>query len=212
MNFKEKFNVPDENYQLKASILRTDGYFVCERSKTNHCNYTSKNNIRNPQTESEFTEKYVVGMVIYPDGSFYYPKNVIFNGFERNDMNYYNYCNLLNEQNNYEYSIKKLEKHLSDSQLESNPRYQEGIYEKGIYRISDNKKMILQSYQGWPTSEYTIEEEALIINDSSFVVKSSKIYERNEIKITNDTFRLKTFKDIPNPICYILDNRSEFGN
>lgn len=71
--------------------------------------------------------------------------------------------------------------------------------------------MILQSYQGWPTAEYTIEEEALILNVSSFVIKSSKTYERNEIENTNDTFRLKTFKNIPKPICYILDNRSEFG-
>lgn len=140
MDFKEKFKVPDENYVLKASILRTDDYFICEQSMTNYCSYTTKNNIKNPQKESEFIEKYIRGMVIYPDGSFYYPTNASFNGIDRNDKNYNNYCHLLKEQNNHDYAIRKFKKHLSGSKLKNNSRYQEGIFEKGIYRIDDNKR------------------------------------------------------------------------
>jgi len=213
MNFKDRFKLPDESFILNDSILRTDGYYYCKMSMTNYCkNINEGNGIQNPVLESAFSLMYIRVMILYKNGSYYYPHNSIITGIDMKNRNQLDYCNLLKNQNNYISAIQKFELDLIDKKLENSKRYTEGIYEKGIYNIHENDIIKLQSYQGWPLEEYTIEQKAKILNDSTFVIESMEVFEQNDIEKLKDTFHFKKFNVIPEEKCYILENREDFIN
>lgn len=208
IDFKEKFIVPDKNYILDSTFLKTKGYYYNKKTKRNHCKYEYKNG-RKPIEESCFEEKYIKTIILYNNGSIYYPRNTVFNGFTNKITNQLDYCDLLSH-NNYQSALINLEKYLNETDFSNHKIYQKGILQKGIFNIKANE-LKLQSYQGWPTSQYTIEEKATRLNDTTFVINSSVVYDDNSTRIINDTFHFKRFDRIPKSINYILKNRKEFG-
>ena len=207
MNFKDRFIIPEESFTLKNSVLKSNGYYYCKLTNPNFCEYKTHNNVTNPVQESKFTEKYIKTIIIYNDGSFYYPYNTSFSGIDKSATNF---CNNVKKQNNYELAKTRYEKYIMN-RLENNNRFNKGIFEKGVYNLYEDNIMIFQSYQGWPFYEYTIEHYGKILNDSTFVLELSKIYETNEIDILKDTFHFSSFDKIPKQSSYILKNRKKFG-
>jgi hypothetical protein len=208
LEFKELINVPPNNFCLSDTILKSNGYFYCEKEKTSYCESQEKGSGMESIPESKFVEKYLSIIILYKNGVVIHPRNTIFSGIVRNNEDYFNYCDKLAEYNNYKSAIEVFESLIEENCFDNRNK---GIYSRGVYNLIENKKIKFQIYHGWISATYTSEYLAEILNDSTFQINYIKTYESNEIKEVNEVYHFRQLEQKPDSTSYILDNREKFG-
>lgn len=166
LNNTRLLNYPPEHFQLDKTILKTNGYYYCEKETTNYCRYMSdaiSSSI--PDTNSLYTRKYISAFFLYTDGYTYFTGKLITAGVNQpGAMASNDHCHLINEFNTHAQARAVFENHLSKNYIGN-----DAIHDKGIFTVNRDT-LFIQIYESGSYPLILTEYQGLIHNDTTFTL------------------------------------------
>ena len=197
---------PPDDFSLDNKLLKTNGYYYCEKQWTRYCrrfpsNYTV-------DSLSKYDEKYISAFFLYIDGYAYSTGSLITAGLNRpNIYNSNDYCDKLIQFNTFESARQVFEKHLSENRIGAN-----SSQDKGVFKIK-NDTIHFQIYESGSQSLILTEYSGKILNDSTFKIfkESSHLntIPKNKplVKNLQDIYHFKRHSIKADSTNYYRDNR-----
>lgn len=211
IHHKKYVIVPKEDFILDEKILKTDGYYYAEKIHTDYCKRVQNGSGIEVVEESKYEESVILYLFLYRDGYLFNEGMKMLSGVQYSDENYFNYCDLLDNQNTFESARNNLEDQLNRRIVgDDKGAYKENIFQRGVYSI-DGRNIILQHYYGTGGGPNLIEYHGEILNDTTFVIQLEKSYESQSKERLEILYKFKKFSIKPDSTNYIRDNRDKFG-
>ena len=202
--------VPDENFVLDQKILRSDGYYYTERTSVAYCKKEKFGTGSRPVIESKYQLKGITYLFLYTDGYLYNGGPSMLPGVSINGEKYWDHCDLLENENNFAHARAGLEEWLEGGNVEiDKPIHKKGLFQRGIYYIEENS-IKLQHYIGTEGGPQLIESSGEILNDTTFLITSTKYFNENT-DYEDRLYKFKKFSIKPDSTNYIRGNRDKFG-
>ncbi len=209
---KEYVIVPEDNFVLGQNVLKTNGYYYCEITRSSHC----KKEIADYGGElvdesSKYEAKGVTFFSLFNDGYLYTSGGFMYRGFYVTDDVRLDYCHLLEESNNFKSARFRLEEALRNGVYSSSLDVKRrGVSNRGIFSIED-KTIILQYYYAAEGGSELVEKKGEILNDTTFLLTSQIYFKNKSRKEINERYHFKHFPIKPDSISYIREYKHKFG-
>lgn len=197
---KRLLKLPAKDFGVKSEVLRTNGYYYCEKTKVEYCKYFSgvTSGIV-PDTNSKFDEKYIRAFILEKDGYCYFTGGLISSGIKRLPFeSALNYCELVNDNNSFDSARVIFESRINNHYLLNSP-----TNEKGAFSITNNA-ITFQIYESGSERLQLKEYSGQILNDSTFIVNNEIAYfsfGKKQIRSISEVYHFKPFDinfEIPN--------------
>ena len=190
--------------------LKLDGYFYQLKKYETYPYYRNEYGGYQQDTTKKYSQIRILPLTLYSDGSV--NSLYSFSGFQDNHaFNYRIKCSL-EDNNTIENAFEHFECYLRnrpENKLFFINKKAE-IWNQGIYKIEDNK-ITIQIFYNSIGDYYLYEENGIILNDTTFVLKKAKDYQTGkEYKIEKE-YHFKKMNNMPKMESYILKNKKKFN-
>ncbi len=204
--YKNHIELPSKDFKLNPKTIKSNGFYYREKTTINYCKSEKYASGMRVVKSSEFEEKNIEVLVFYTSGQIYHSGGLMISGINRNDENYFDYCNLVKSENTFIKAIEKYKYLVTNKFLDS----RNGIFEKGVYNISQNKIKI-QIYNSGSEVLQLFEYTGKILNDTTIMITKKTHINNNRTENVNQIYRFVEFGIKPDSSSYILENKSKFG-
>lgn len=198
---------PADNFRLDNKVLKTNGYYYCEKQWTRYCRRVPPT--YTPDTLSKYDEKYISAFFLYNDGYAYCTGALITAGLNRPKIyNSNDYCDKLAEFNTFESARQVFEEHLSKNYMGKG-----SLHDKGVFNIKGDSISFQVYESGSPTLILT-EYKGLISNDSTFTIFKELSYYNSKkptIKNLSDKYHFKHHQTKADSTNYLRDNKTKLN-
>ena len=211
IHHKKYVVVPKKDFLLDKKILRSDGYYYTETTRTSYCRRLQDGSRTEPAQESEYEGKGISYLFLYKDGYLFSSGMATISGTSYTDENYNDYCYLLDSLDTFQSARDRLEESLKRGIIgEDEGAYKKNIFQRGVYSI-DGRNIKLQHYYGTGGGPNLVEYHGEILSDTTFVIQLEKSYESQSKERLEILYKFKKFSIKPDSTNYIRDNRNKFG-
>lgn len=208
LNNTRLLHYPPEDFRLSNTLLKTNGYYYCEKERTAYCRYISEVQTGLiPDTTSLYKQKYISAFFLYQDGYTYFTGGLITTGVnQRGAMALNDHCHLINEFNTHAQARTVFENHLSRNYIGN-----DGINDKGIFIIKSDS-LFIQVYESGAYPLILTEYQGLILNDTTFTLFKELSYtngKKPKIVALSDTYRFKSHPLKADSTNYLRNHRAK---
>ncbi len=187
----------------KLRPIRTDGYYYQELEKKTFPYYKNKYGGYSQDSSKPYVQKQIEPLTLHKDGSLL--TFGISTGFQENRFfDFFANCGLIDFN-----SIDNAKKHFECDIEHYEDRYP--IWGKGVFK-TENDEIVIQYYVNYIGAYYLVEKKGIILNDSSFILKTRLDYYSNYRKDINEIYNFQHFDIKPDSTNYILKHKRKFKN
>lgn len=197
---------PPSDFRINNNILKTNGYYYCEKQTTRYCRRIPSNHIAD--TASKFNERYISAFFLFNDGYAYHTGGLIIAGVNRPGFySSYDYCDNLAEFNTFKSAREVFEDHLSKNYVGRN-----SLHDKGVFHLQRDT-IHFQIYQSGSHSLVLTEHFGIILNDTTFrlikTIRHQNTFPKTKPIVNNldDLYQFKSHNRKADSTNYLRDNR-----
>lgn len=204
--YRSHIVLPKSDNNLIAGKLRIEGFYYCEKTKTDYCKSEIVGTGIQRAEESMYEQKYISVIVFYTKGQVYHSGVLLISGIDIEiDEDYLDYCYQLNSKNTFDEAKSEYKELVEKGYLDKGDDKQE----KGVYNINGDSIKI-QVYHSGSEVLKLFEYSGIILNDSTIQISRIKYYPNND-EYVNELYRFEPFNAKPDSSNFIIKNRHKFG-